>query len=111
MKKTEVSDKGFFGKKVIGTFTFEEAEYEIIEEKSGETDRGSWEDKITNFTRVRDIFAYRPWWVGNKFRWLKKITLEERLNFTRHTSFDDGWSYQNYWGPWVAEWEAIEILN
>lgn len=110
MKKEE-TNKGFWGQKVIGTFSFEGTEYEIVEEKSGETERGHWEDKITNYTRVRELFAYRPWWVGKKFRWFKKITVKERLNITRHSFFDDGWTYQNYWGPWEAEWEAIEILN
>ena len=95
----------------MSTFKFDGIDYTIVEEKTGETERGHWEEKITNIVRAREIFAYRPWWVGNKFRWLKKIKLKERLNITRHTEFDDGWSYQDYWLPWVSEWEAIEIMN
>lgn len=93
------------------TFKFEGVKYNIIAESSGETERGFWEDKLTDQTRVREIFAYRPWWVGNKFRWLKKITLKEQLIFSRHTGFDDGWSFQYYWQPWKEEWNAIEILS
>lgn len=93
------------------TFKFEGVEYDILEEKSGESDRGFWEEKIADFTRVREIFAYRPWWVGKKFRWLKKITIKEQLVLARYTWFDDGWTYQNYWGSWKKEWEAIEILS
>ena len=40
------------------TFKFEGVEYDILEEKSGESDRGFWEEKIADFTRVREIFAY-----------------------------------------------------
>jgi hypothetical protein len=92
-------------------FTFEGKDYELLGEKSGESERGHWEEKITNTERVREIFAYRPWWVGKKFRWLTKIKIRERLTICRYTYFDDGWTYQNYWGPWKAEWEAIEILD
>jgi hypothetical protein len=93
------------------TYKFEGVTYNIIGEISGETDRGFYEDKVTDYTRVREIFAYRPWWIGKKFRWLKKVTLKEQLIITRHTSFDDGWSYQNIWQPWKKEWNAIEILS
>jgi len=92
------------------TVKFEGIEYNVIKEKSGETERGFWEEKITDYSRVRKIFAYRPWWVGKKFRWLKTIKIKETLIFTRHTTFDDGWNYQHYWLPWKKEWEAIEIL-
>jgi len=95
----------------MSIFNFEGVEYELLGEKSGETDRGHWQEKITNYTRVREIFAWRPWWVGHKFRWLKKITVKERLLICRYTWFDDGWTYQNYWGAWQAEWEAIEIVG
>jgi len=92
------------------TFKFDGIDYTIVEEKSDETERGSWEEKITNVVRTREIFAYRPWWIGKKFRWLKKIKLKEVFIIERYTSFDDGWTYQNYWLPWKEKWEAIEIL-
>jgi len=92
------------------TFEFDGIDYNIVEEKSGETERGFWEEKLTNIVRAREVFAYRPWWIGKKFRWLKKITLKEVLIIERRTEFDDGWSYQNVWLPWEKRWEAIEIL-
>ncbi len=92
------------------TFEFEGVKYNIIEEKSGETDRSFWEEKITDITRERTLFAFRPWWVGKKFRWLKTIIIKENLVLERHSGFDDGWTYQNYWGPWKLKWNAIEIL-
>ncbi len=91
-------------------FTFEGGDYVILCEHKGSTERGHYEIKITDVTRERDVFAWRPWWVGNKFRWLKKIRIVERLTFTRSTSFDDGWSYQEYWENWKKEWEAEKIL-
>jgi len=92
-------------------FTFEGKEYNILSEHKGETERGHYEIKISDVTRERELFAWRPWWVGNKFRWLKKIKIIERLTFARDTSFDDGWTYQEYWGKWEEEWEAEEILK
>ena len=91
-------------------FTFEGKEYNILSEHKGENERGHYEIKISDVTRERELFAWRPWWVGNKFRWLKKIKIIERLTFARDTSFDDGWTYQEYWGKWEEEWEAEEIL-
>jgi len=94
----------------MNTFKFDGIDYTIIEEKSGETERGFWEEKVTNVVRTREIFAYRPWWIGKKFRWLKKIRIQEVLSIERYTSFDDGWSYQNVWGPWKENWEATKIF-
>lgn len=91
-------------------FTFEGKEYNILSEHKGETEGGHYEIKISDVTRERELFAWRPWWVGNKFRWLKKIKIIERLTFARDTSFDDGWTYQEYWGKWEEEWEDEEIL-
>jgi len=91
-------------------FTFEGKKYNILSEHEGTTERGHYQIKISDVTQERELFAWRPWWVGNKFRWLKKIKIIERLTFTRDTSFDDGWSYQEYWGNWKKEWEAEEIL-
>jgi len=88
-------------------FTFGENDYKII----SEINKSDWEEKITDVTRKRTIFAWRPWWVGNKFRWFKIITLKERLSFTRYTSFDDGLTYQNYWGYWDMDWNAEKIID
>ena len=93
------------------TFVFEGKEYYIISKDKGNTERGDYEMKMTDQTRERELFAWRPWWVGKKFRWLKKIKIRERLWFERSTAFDDGWSYQNYWQPWKKEWDAEEILS
>ena len=93
----------------MNKFKFDGIDHIIVEEKKGETERGFWEEKITNVVRTRDIFAWRPWWVGKDIRWLKKITVTERLVLGRRTSFDDGWSYQHVWGLWEPTWEAIKI--
>ena len=93
------------------TFKFEEVEYNIIGESKGESDRGFWEDLYTDVFRERTLFAYRPWWIGKKFRWLKKLTVKDQIRICRRTYFDDGWTYQNHWLPWGGEWEAVEILS
>ena len=91
-------------------FKFEGKEYNIVSEHKNSADGLYWEEKFTDCERIREIFAFRPWWIGKKFRWLKKITLKENLQFIRYSGFDDGWSYQDYWKPWKARWEVIEIL-
>ena len=93
------------------TFEFNEKTYTILDERSGSGDTCDYEVKVTDVTRDREIFAWRPWWVGKKFRWLKKITVKESLRFVRYSGFDDGWTYQNYWKPWKMDWEVIEILS
>jgi hypothetical protein len=92
-------------------FKFEEKNYNIISENSGTSDRSNWEEKITDITRENTIYTWRPWWIGNKFRWLKKIRIKERLIFIRYSVFDDGWSYKHFWKPWSIKWEAEEILD
>jgi hypothetical protein len=92
-------------------FKFEEKNYNIISENSGIGERCNWEEKTSDIIREQSIFAWRPWWIGNKFRWLKKIKIKERLIFIRYSSFDDGWSYKHYWNPWNVEWNAEEILD
>ena len=92
-------------------FEFEGKKYKIIVEDKGSADLCNWEEKFTNVTRKREIFAWRPWWIGNKFRWLKTITIKENLRFVRYSEFDDGWTYQNYWKPWKMDWDAEEILD
>lgn len=92
-------------------FDFEGKTYTIVEENKGEADICDWEEKITDVTRERKIFAWRPWWVGKKFRWLKKITIKESLRFVRFSDFDSGWTYQNFWKPWKMDWEVIEIIK
>jgi hypothetical protein len=92
-------------------FVFEGEEYNIISENKGSTERGYYQMKMTDQTRERELYAWRPWWIGKKFRWFKKIKIRERLWFDRSTTFDDGWSYQNYWQPWRKIWEAEEILS
>lgn len=92
-------------------FTFNGKDYNIISENNGYGDICNWEEKVTDVTRIREIFAWRPWWVGNKFRWLKKIKIEERLRFVRYSEFDDGWSYQHYWKSWIMDWNAEYIID
>ena len=89
-------------------FKFENKEYNILEEKC--EIENDWELKISDQFKIKDIFAFRPWWIGNKFRWFKKIKVKYQLQFIRYSKFDDGWNYMNYWGPWHIIWDAVEIL-
>lgn len=93
------------------TFEFEGKNYTIVKENDGENERCFWEEKLTDAIREREIYAWRPWWVGKKFRWLRKIKVKESLRFIRFSDFDGGWTYKNYWKPWKMEWNVIEILS
>ena len=93
------------------TFEFEGKIYNIIGENKDSADTCNWEEKFTDVTRERKVFAWRPWWIGKKFRWLKGITLKESLRLVRYSDFDDGWTYQEFWKPWKMNWVAEEILD
>lgn len=93
------------------TFEFKGKTYIIVKEYKSKPDIFNWEKMVTDVIRERQIFAWKPWFIGKKFRWLKKIIIRENLNFVRYGDFDDGWTYQNYWKPWEMCWETIEILN
>lgn len=41
-------------------FVFEGEEYNIISENKGSTERGDYEMKMTDQTRERELFAWRP---------------------------------------------------
>jgi hypothetical protein len=93
------------------TFEFEGKTYIIVKERCGSDDTYDYQVKVTDVTKEREIFAWRPWWIGKKFRWLKTITVKERLEFVRYSDFDDGWTYKNFWKPWQMNWDVIEILS
>jgi hypothetical protein len=46
-------------------------------------------------------------WTG---KWFKFITIEEKKVKNRYLEFDDGWSYQNYWGKWKTSWVMVKIV-
>jgi len=84
--------------------------YNIISETSGKAEMMNWEVKITDHTKIKEIFAWHPWWINNKWRWFKKIKIKFQLEIVRYSDFDSGWSYRDYWKPWNLRWESIEIL-
>lgn len=88
-------------------FTFGDKKYTIINELN--TNDAQW--KYTNVFRTRKVFAWRPYWIGDKFRWLKSIYIKEQFIFFRCLEFDDGWTYRYYWGKWSSYWEGVEILD
>ena len=90
----------------VKVFIFKNKVYNIIDEIFNK----DYEVKITDITRIRNIFAWKPWWIDNQFRFLKKFQLIERLKLVRCTDFDSGWTYQSYWKPWVLKWDSEEIL-
>ena len=47
-------------------------------------------------------------WTGKWFSW---VIVKERKQLTRYLEFDDGWSYQSYWGEWKEEWLIEEIIT
>lgn len=91
-------------------FEFGGKKYRITGAEEGQAEWVKWQKKKTDIERVRRIFAWRPWWVGNKFRLFTWFELRQRMQFVRYSGFDDGWSYQDYWKPWHIQWEDIEIL-
>lgn len=46
-------------------------------------------------------------WTGKWFKW---VEIEEQKVKERYTFFDDGWSYQWYWGEWKESWKFKRLL-
>ncbi len=79
----------------------------------------SWERKYSEEYRERKVLSILPFivvsgekgdfhWTG---KWFKFVTVKEQKVKDRYLEFDDGWSYQHYWGRWQTGWTLIEILE
>jgi len=65
----------------------------------------------TGKVRTRVFFAWLPVYIGRalfvplkdyKFKWFRYVRVTEKKVKQRFTFFDDGWTYQNYWGKWSS---------
>lgn len=46
-------------------------------------------------------------WTG---KWFKFVEIEEEKHKVRYRYFDDGWTYQHYWGNWKEEWNFKKLI-
>lgn len=75
-----------------------------------------YQHKKLGIFRTREILSILPFivvgdiivWTGV---WFKKVTVEEEQYMERYLKFDDGWSYQFYWGGWKTRWEFVRIVK
>lgn len=76
------------------------------------------QSKETGKVRKRRFFAWYPIWLayevliplrGCQFTWWKWVEVEEKQKLNRYSKFDDGWSYDFYWGEWKERWITIAI--
>jgi len=78
-----------------------------------------YEIEKVNRYRIRLVFSLFPFIIINGFKsdfhwigkWFKYITIREQLVKYRIKYFDDGWTYQYYWGGWKEKWQLIEIVK
>ena len=79
----------------------------------------NWERKYTGEFRVRKVLSILPFiiingedsdfhWTG---KWFKYVTIQEQKVKDRYLEFDDGWSYQHYWGKWKTSWVFTKIMK
>ena len=79
----------------------------------------SWERKYMDEFRERKVLSILPFiivsgeggdfhWTG---KWFKYVKIREQKVEDRYLEFDDGWSYQHYWGRWRTSWTLIKILG
>ena len=67
-------------------------------------------------TRTRTIFSILPLtivdqlfvWTG---KWFSFVDICEQRYKIRYSHFDDGLSYQNYWGQWKEYWKFVKIIK
>lgn len=71
--------------------------------------------KETTELRIRKAFSF--FWIfisdGTFFKsskFIGNINIEEQKYYIRYLDFDDGWSYQYFWGKWYTEWKFIKII-
>jgi hypothetical protein len=77
-----------------------------------------WQMIVTTIVRKRRVLSILPFIVVTGFgtdfhwtgKWFKFVTIEEVKVKNRHSQFDDGWSYQNYWGKWKTSWVLTKII-
>jgi hypothetical protein len=79
----------------------------------------SWERKYTDEFRERKVLSILPFivvsgengdfhWTG---KWFKFVTIKEQKVKDRYLEFDDGWSYQHYWGRWKTGWVMLKFVE
>lgn len=44
-------------------------------------------------------------------KWFKFVRVQEQKYLVRYAEFDDGWSYQWYWGRWHESWKFLKIMT
>lgn len=75
----------------------------------------SW-TKLTNEFREKKVFSF--FWLsisGSIFITTKKffgfVKVQQQLTYVRYMEFDDGWTYQDYWGSEEHKiWKHIKIM-
>ena len=90
------------------TIDFEGKTYNIIEDHR---DSKEYQWVITDVTRIRDFYAWYPVILNWKFRWFKRIKIQDVLHISRGTTFDDGLTYCSYWKAWYSSWDAQKIID
>ncbi len=75
-----------------------------------------YQKQMLGIRRIRKKLSILPFFFTNDTlvwtgKWFKTIEIEEEMYQERYLEFDDGWSYQFYWGKWKTRWEFIRIVN
>ena len=86
--------------------------YNILDKSLGTDfhDDIDYESLKTDTTKENTVFIWFPTCIDEKWVFMKKVKVIERLYLNRWRQFDDGWSYSFYWGPWKEEWKYEKIL-
>jgi hypothetical protein len=72
--------------------------------------------KITDVFREKTIFSFLflsisgPIFIKTN-KLFGKVKVRQQLNLVRYSKFDDGWTYQKYWGNESKSWEHVEIIK
>lgn len=89
--------------------------YNIIDKKIDSDCR----ELVSDITRTKTYFAILPVYIEKpigslksiKFRWLKKVTIIERLYFISHKHCDPEWSGNAWWGDFHSVWFIEDIID
>jgi hypothetical protein len=94
-------------------FKYKDTEFNIVNQYDTQGHESWQEGQLmeTDRTIIKNIFPLIPIWKNKKFRWFKNCKARYRLCFTRTKEFDDGWTYKEYYTPWVHTFVLDEIID
>lgn len=76
-----------------------------------------FEEQMLDRFRIRNSFCIFPFIFTSNGdyiktgKWFSKIKIKQQASKFRVQHFDDGLTYQHFWGKWSLQWKTIDIVK